>query len=126
MTTTRTDSRNRSSCHANGPASVRTYERVRSESGQSAVIAVLASTALFAAILLAMVSFGGQVTDRSRAQSAADAAALGGVTGGAEAAARLAERHGATLVSFVATGEAVTVVVRVDDSTATASATDAP
>ncbi len=126
MMTTRPMSRDHSSRPAIGSASARNCERARSESGQSAVIVVLASTALFAAILLAMVGFGGQVTDRSRAQSAADAAALGGVTGGAEAAAMLAERHGATLVSFVANGEAVTVVVRIDDRIATASATDAP
>lgn len=94
--------------------------------GQSALIVVFVSTVFFAAILVAMVSFGGHVTDRSRAQSAADAAALGGVTGGAEVAAELAERHGATLVSFVDDGEVVTVVVRIDSSTATASATDAP
>ncbi len=96
------------------------------DEGQSALIVVFVSSALFVAILAAMVTFGGHLVDRTRAQSAADAAALGGVTGGADAAAELAERHGAILVSYVANGEVITVVVRVDDSTATASATDAP
>lgn len=82
--------------------------------------------ALFVAVLGALVSFGGHVTDRTRAQSAADAAALAGVTGGVGVATGLAERHGATLVSFVDHGDRVTVTVRLDDSTATASATDAP
>jgi hypothetical protein len=51
---------------------------------------------------------------------------LGGVTGGVAVATGLAERNGATLVSFVDDGDRVTVIVRIDDSTATASATDAP
>ena len=58
---------------------------------------------------------GGHLIDRTRAQTAADAAALGSVVGGRDAAEALADRHGATLVSFrrgPGPGR-VTVVVRV-------------
>lgn len=99
---------------------------VRRDDGQSALAVLFVSAALFIGVLTAMVSFGGHLTDRTRAQSAADAAALGGVTGGVAAATDLAERHGATLVSYVDHGDRVTVVVRIDESTATASASDAP
>jgi Flp pilus assembly protein TadG len=99
---------------------------VRRDDGQSALTVLFVGAALFVAVLTAMVSFGGYLTDRTRAQSAADAAALGGVTGGVDVATGLAERHGATLVSYVDDGDRVTVIVRVDDSTATASASDAP
>jgi outer membrane lipoprotein SlyB len=99
---------------------------VRRDDGQSALTVLFVGAALFGGVLTAMVTFGGHLTDRTRAQSAADAAALGGVTGGVAVATGLAERHGATLVSFVDDGDRVTVIVRIDDSTATASATDAP
>jgi outer membrane lipoprotein SlyB len=99
---------------------------VRRDDGQSALVVLIVGAALFVAVLTAMVGFGGHLTDRTRAQSAADAAALGGVTGGVDLATGLAERHGATLVSYVDNGDRVTVIVRLDGSTATASATDLP
>jgi len=96
--------------------------------GQAALLTVMVTTVLFATLAAAMVAFGGRTIDRTRAQTAADAAALASLSGGRGAAATLAQRHGATLVSFTegpAEGQ-VTVVVRVGDAAAAAAATDGP
>ena len=100
----------------------------RNDSGQSAVLVLVVAAALGAALLAALVDFGGIIQDRARAQTAADAAALASLDGGSAAAAAYAHRHGGTVVSWV-TGPGeheVTVVVRVGDSVATARASDAP
>ncbi len=55
---------------------------------------------LFVALSSALLVVGGQMIDRTRAQTAADAAALGSLHGGRRAASVLAERHGAELVSL--------------------------
>jgi hypothetical protein len=75
-----------------------------------------------------LVVFGGQMIERTRAQTAADAAALAALEGGRVAAGALAQRHGAELVAYMPSPEywQVTVVVRVGDATATAAASDAP
>ncbi len=96
--------------------------------GQAAVLVVMVAMVLFVALSAALVALGGHMIDRTRAQTAADAAALGAVAGGPSAAVALAGRHGAILVSFErgpASGQ-VTVVVRVGSATATAAASDAP
>mgnify|MGYP000019862263 CR=1 FL=1 len=96
--------------------------------GQVSVLAVLVATALCTSLSFALVGFGGQLIDRTHAQTAADAAALASLSGGSGAAQALAQRHGATLVEFTRSpgvGQ-VTVTVRIGDVTATASATDAP
>ncbi len=96
--------------------------------GQAAVLVVIVATVLFVALSAALVAVGGRMIERTRAQTAADAAALGAVAGGRDTAAALAARHGATLVSFEpgpADGQ-VTVVVRVGSATAVAAASDAP
>lgn len=96
--------------------------------GQASVLVVIVSTALCASLSAAVVGFGGQLIDRTRAQTAADAAALAALAGGSGAAQALAQRHGATLIEFVrgpSVGQ-VTVIVRIGDVTATAAATDAP
>ncbi len=96
--------------------------------GQVSVLVLIVATVLCASLSGAIVGFGGQLIDRTRAQTAADAAALASLAGGSGAAQALAQRHGATLVEFTrgpAVGQ-VTVVVRVGDVTATAAATDAP
>jgi Flp pilus assembly protein TadG len=84
--------------------------------------------ALGAALLAALVDFGGITQNRARAQTAADAAALASLEGGAAAADDYATRHGATVISWSrGPGEyEVTVRVRVGDSTATARASNAP
>lgn len=109
--------------------------RVRSagpprDRGAALVLVVLVSVALTAAVLLALVPVLIEVTHRQQAQSAADAAALAGVTGGRPAAGRLAAANGAVLVAYAArvtgTGVTVTVTVGVGDQRATARATDEP
>ncbi len=99
-----------------------------SESGQSSVV-VLAVAAAFGVLLLsALADFGGVTHDRSRAQTAADAAALASLAGGRSAAVSLARQNGATVVEWSrgpGIGE-VTVVVRLGASYATARASDKP
>jgi hypothetical protein len=96
--------------------------------GQAAITMLMLAAVVFVALSSATVVLGGQVIDRTRARTAADAAALAGLEGGRRAAASLAQRHGAELVSFVpGPGEHhVTVVVQVGDRTARARATDGP
>ena len=96
--------------------------------GQAAIMMLVVAAVVFVALSSATVVLGGDIRDRLRARTAADAAALAGVEGGRRAAAALAARHGAELVSFEpGPGEYdVTVVVRVGDRTAPARATDSP
>lgn len=87
---------------------------------------LLVSGALMAAITSAMVPVLVDLVDRQRARSAADAAALAGVSGGRSSSADLAAANGATLVSWRRVDRDVTVVVRVGDQLVGARATDAP
>lgn len=84
---------------------------------------------VIAVISLAVVGvaqLGAQLVHRGQARTAADAAALAGTTGGRTAAARVAARNGAVLVSFRATGDLVVVEVVVSGAHASAAASDAP
>jgi Flp pilus assembly protein TadG len=96
--------------------------------GQAAVLVLVLATVLFVSMSVALVDVGGRVIDRARAQTAADAAALGAIVGGRQVAETLARRHGATLVSLARGPDAgrVTVVVRLGTATADAAASDAP
>ncbi len=94
-------------------------------SGQATVL-LLAVVALVVVMMAAMAHFAGRVVTHEQAQIAADAAALAGTVGGRPAAAELARANGGVLVSFAFVDEAVQVVVKVDDATATARATRAP
>jgi outer membrane lipoprotein SlyB len=85
------------------------------------VVVVIASLAV-----IAIGQFAGRIVERGRAQSAADAAALAGTTGGQPAAVRLAANNGAHLLSYRQRGDEVTVVVEVNGQRATARATDGP
>ena len=87
------------------------------------VAAVLALTVLASA---GLARLGAGLVEASRAQAAADAAALAGVEGGAPAAARLAAHNGARLVWVDRVGDDVVVVVQVGDAQATARASAAP
>ncbi len=100
----------------------------RGDSGQSAVLVLVVAAALGAALMAALVDFGGITQDRARAQTAADAAALASLDGGRAAAQDFARLHDGVLVSWsVGPGEhEVTVVVRVGESSATARASNAP
>ena len=90
------------------------------------MLVVLIAFAITAAILLGLVPVLGDLSERQQARSAADAAALAGVTGGRAAAASLAAANDAVLVGWSRSGREVTVSVRVGDQTVTARATDGP
>ncbi len=100
----------------------------RHDRGHAAVFVLVLATTLFVILAVALVDVGGRIIDRTRAQTAADAAALGSISGGRGTAAALAERHGATLIAFEhGPGERqVTVVVRLGTATARAAASDTP
>ena len=98
------------------------------DDGQAAILVVVVSAVLLVAIVVALGTMGRTSLDRTRAQTAADAAALASFEGGRGEAALLAERNGATLVEwFRGPGPwEVTVTVRRGDTTATARASNAP
>jgi hypothetical protein len=96
--------------------------------GQAALVVVIVAAVLFVAALIGLSTLGARVTDQTRAQSVADAAALASVEAGRVVAEGLVARAGAELVSWSrgpAPGE-VTVVVRMREATATARATNDP
>ena len=94
---------------------------MRDEHG--AVTVLLGTAIVFVALLvLHETKLSVAAADRARAQTAADAAALGGVVDGEEAAADLARSNGATLLSFVDDGDRVQVRVGFHDAVATARA----
>ena len=98
------------------------------DAGQAALVVVVATLVLMAAVVLGAASLGRTTTDRARARTAADAAALAALEGGRAAAVELAVANGAELVSW-ARGPGphdVTVVVAVGDVRATARASNAP
>lgn len=102
--------------------------RCQQDRGQSAVLVLVVALLLGVALLTALVDFGGVTQDRARAQTAADAAALASLDGGAAAAHDFAARHGATVVAWSRGpgDDEVTVWVRLGESTATARASNAP
>lgn len=89
---------------------------------------VAAVLAVAAVVVVAMGSFVGTAVSVARARTAADAAALAGVTGGEPAAVAIAARHGATVVAWSASGPPnardVRVTVRVGRASATAAASN--
>ena len=101
---------------------------VNRDRGQAGLSVLIVSAVLFVVLSAATVELGGRMVDRAQAQTAADAAALGAVVGGHEAARSLAQRHGATLVELTREpgSGAVTVVVRLGTATASAAASGAP
>ena len=94
--------------------------------GSMLVLTVLVGTAITAAVLIAIVPVLGDLVDHQRAQAAADAAALAGVSEGRDGAAALATANGGVLVAWSESGDEVTVVVAVGAQRARARATDAP
>jgi hypothetical protein len=88
----------------------------------SATILVVALVAVMALSVVAAGRFTTELTDRTRAELAADAAALVGVVGGEPAAAAAAARNGGRLVGFVRVGDDVVVDVVVGTATARARA----
>ena len=91
------------------------------DSGQ--VIPLVAGVlALAAVILVGLIALGNLVGDRTRAQTAADAAALAGARGGRSAASSVTTENRGTLESFHVEGTEVEVTVRVGEARATARA----
>jgi hypothetical protein len=88
----------------------------------SAVVVAAAVLAIAAVLAVGVVRVGGVVTDRARAHTAADAAALAGAAEGREAAVEVADANGGALVEFVDVGEEVEVTVRIGDVEAVARA----
>jgi predicted RND superfamily exporter protein len=94
--------------------------------GSMLVLVMLVGVALTAAVTLALLPVLTALVDHERAQNAADAVALAGVTGGATASSSIAGANHATVVAWSRDGNAVTVTVRVGEQHATARATDEP
>jgi predicted RND superfamily exporter protein len=90
------------------------------------VFVLLVGVALTAAVTLALLPVLTALIDHARAESAADAAALAGVTGGEAASSAIAAANEATVVAWSRSGYDVTVTVRVGGQQATARATDEP
>ena len=94
----------------------------RDERGQVAPLLALFAVAVGLACL-GLGRFAGGAVDAARARTAADAAALAGVSGGGEAAARsLATANGGRLESFESAGGDVRVRVRFGAHVASARA----
>ncbi len=94
--------------------------------GSAAILAVLVTLACTFAVMSALVPVVTGLVERQHAQSAADAAALAGVTGGRATAGELAAANGGVLVGWSVSGRQVTVRVQVGDRVAVARATDEP
>lgn len=94
------------------------------------VLIVVGGVGLVGAMTLGFADYCRDLVDASRARTAADAAALAGVTGGRQAAEQLASGNGAAIVEFTESSRdgavTVTVTVRVGDATSSARASDAP
>ncbi|MCD9624440.1 pilus assembly protein TadG-related protein [Rhabdothermincola salaria] len=95
--------------------------RFRGDRGQ-AVPVVAGALALVMVLGFGAVRLAGVVTDRARAHSAADAAALAGAVEGRAAADRLAAANGGRVMAFESYGDEVEVTVRVGDAEAVARA----
>jgi hypothetical protein len=94
--------------------------------GSMLVFVMLVGVAFTAAVTLGLLPVLTALLDHARAESAADAAALAGVTGGEAASGAIAAANGAALVTWSRSGHAVTVTVQVGEQQATARATDEP
>lgn len=88
----------------------------------SVTVLVAVLLTLFAALCVGLATVGAGVVARARAQSAADAAALAGVSEGREAAERFALQNGANLVEYRENDVSVDVRVELDGVNAQASA----
>ncbi len=99
----------------------RPTDRSGSTRATAMVVTVLA-LAVLAVAATVIVTTTEAAGDRARAQTAADAAALAGVTGDRAAAADLAARNGAQLRRFERRAERVSVVVELGAAVAEAEA----
>ncbi|MFT3852020.1 MAG: hypothetical protein QM733_04680 [Ilumatobacteraceae bacterium] len=93
--------------------------------GQATML-LLGCVAFVAVVAVGAGALGVRIVARQRAQVAADAAALAGVTSGRSGASALATANGARLVTYAQEGDDVVVVAAVGDERAKARATDGP
>ncbi len=93
--------------------------------GQAIVLVVVVAV-LIVLCAVGAARLGARLVTVEQAQVAADAAALAGVDGGADAARRLAAANDGTLVVFRQLGDDVLVTVVVDGVRASARASRAP
>lgn len=96
--------------------------RVRTAEAGAALVMMAAGLVFFMVMAFVVVGSASRSVDRSRAQAAADAAALAGAAGGREEAELLARANGAELVDFERSGNEVLVTVLVDGARAVARA----
>ena len=94
---------------------------VDSDEGQVTPLSVMV-LAVAVVTLVVIAHLGGLVVDRTRARTAADAAALAGVAGGRPGAEAQARANGATLEAWVVADGFTQVTVRVGRARATARA----
>jgi len=94
-------------------------------SGQAVMLAAVVLATVAVLVLMAVARFGAHTVERTRARTAADAAALAGLVGGRPAAVRMAAAHGATITEWSVDGDDVTVEVHLGGARAAARATDA-
>ncbi len=86
---------------------------------------MFALTGVFVVVaILLLAGLTQRVVDRSRAQAAADAAALAGVVDGRAGAEALAAANDAVVVRFVDRGTTVTVDVATSDGTAASASAE--
>lgn len=93
----------------------------RGDAGQASVL-MLGVLALAITVLMALVPLAQGAIERSRAQTAADAAALAGAAEGEDAAREMAQANGGRMVRWRASGDDVWVEVRVGKARAVAKA----
>jgi hypothetical protein len=96
------------------------------DSGSMLVFVVMVGVAVTGAVTMALVPVLSGIVERQQAQSAADAAALAGVTGGRAASLSIAAANEGAVIAWSRSGHEVTVTVQVGERRATARATDAP
>lgn len=94
--------------------------------GSMVVLVVFVGLGITTGVTLGLSPVLVDLIDRQRAQSAADAAALAGVSGGRAASWSIAAANDAMLVEWSRDGQQVSVRVEVGDQRASARATDEP
>ena len=111
--------------HERAPVPRRPPGRCRGEVGQAGLLVGLLVLVLAAGAAVLTATLGGAVAERTRARTAADAAALAGVTGGRGSAEVVAVANGGHLESYGGDGSVVEVAVVVGATRATARAAPA-
>ena len=98
------------------------WNRVRTSEAGGALVMMATALMFFMVMAFVVVGTASRSVDRSKAQAAADAAALAGAAGGRGEAELLARANGAELVAFDRSGNEVFVTVLVDGTRAVARA----